>query len=314
MLLWQGDGEKVALSRSGLSEPAPHKRGQRGIMHSKQGIALVAILLSVPGVVHANEHGPVFGLATPTNVKGGWSLDIGTMGRIGSQSSGVMTRAMLTYGITEDLQISLSGPAVFSTSSLQPARVTAMMPANGDFEALGAWRFQRRDNGVGSRLETTAYFGLIVPGPQTAAGILGQLHKAPGAIGMIATGYASRKNYIWAAVGGTRFAESHGDRRPGLLSYSVVWGYRPKPLRKEYPHWDGRFFIEVNGEYTGRVLHNGLSVPGTSGQQIFLGPTTLWLYKNYGIEGGVQFPVYQNTGPVFQRERLRVTVDFSYFF
>ena len=70
----------------------------------------------------------------------------------------------------------------------------------------------------------------------------------------------------------------------------------------------------MNGEDSGRVLHNGLSVPGTSGQQIFLGPTTLWLYKKYGIEGGVQFPVYQNTGPAFQRERLRVAVDFSYFF
>ncbi|HVB57153.1 MAG TPA: hypothetical protein VNE63_12075 [Candidatus Acidoferrales bacterium] len=276
--------------------------------------ALGVVLIAYAGVAQANEHGPVFGLATPTNVKGGWSLDIGTMDRIGSQSSGVMTRAMLTYGITEDLQISVSGPAVFSATPLQPARVTAMMPANGDFEALGAWRFLRRDNGVGSRLETTAYFGLIVPGFQTPPGMLGQLHKAPGAIGMIATGYASRKNYFWVGIGGTHFAESQVDRKPGLLSYSVVWGYRPKPLRRDYPHWDGRFFIEMNGEDSGHVLHNGTSVSGTSDQQVFLGPTTLWLYKKYGIEGGVQFPVYQNTGPVFQRERLRAAVDFSYFF
>ena len=131
---------------------------------------------------------------------------------------------------------------------------------------------------------------------------------------MIATGYASRKNYIWVGIGGTHFAESNGDRRPGLLSYSVVWGYRPQPLRKDYPHWDGRFFIEMTGEDSGHVLHDSTSVSGTSGQQIFLGPTTLWLYKKYGIEGGVQFPVYQNTGSVFQRERLRVAVDFSYFF
>jgi hypothetical protein len=225
-----------------------------------------------------------------------------------------MTRAMLTYGITPDLQISVSGPAVFSSAPLLPARETAMMPANGDFEALGAWRFQRRDVGVGSRLETTAYFGLIVPSFQSPAGLLGQLHRAPGAIGMIATGYASRKNYIWIGIGGTHFAESHGDRRPSMLMYSLVWGYRPKPLRKDYPHWDGRFFVEMNGENSAHVLHNGISVPGTSGQQIFLGPTTLWLYKNYGIEGGVQFPVYQNTGYAFQRERFRVAVDFSYFF
>jgi hypothetical protein len=276
--------------------------------------ALGVVLIASAGVAQANEHGPVFGLATPTNVKGGWSLDIGTMARIGSQSSGIMTRAMLTYGITGDLQISVSGPVVFSAAPLLPARVTAMMPASSDFEALGAWRFQRRDFGVGSRLETTAYFGLIVPGFPTPPGVLGQLHKASGAIGMIATGYASRKNYLWVGIGGTHFAESQGDRRPGLLSYSAVWGYRPKPLRKDYPHWDGRFFIEMNGEDAGHVVHNGASVSGTSGQQIFLGPTTLWLYKKYGIEGGVQFPVYQNTGPVFQRERFRAAVDFSYFF
>ena len=289
-------------------------RGEINTLMSICRATLGVFLIASASVAQANEHGPVFGLATPTNVKGGWSLDIATMDRLGSQSSGVMTRAMLTYGITGDLQISISGPAVFSSTPLPPARVTPMMPANGDFEALGAWRFQRRDNGVGSRLETTAYFGLIVPGFQTPPGMLGQLHKAPGAIAMIATGYASRKNYVWVGIGGTHFAESQGDRRPGLLSYSVVWGYRPKPLRRDYPHWDGRFFIEMNGEDSGHVLHNGMSVPGTSGQQIFLGPTTLWLYKKYGIEGGVQFPVYQNTGSAFQRERLRVAVDFSYFF
>ena len=283
-------------------------------MLASRRVALVAVLIILPSVARANEHGPVFGLATPTNVKGGWSLDVGTMDRVGSGSSGAMTRAMLTYGITQDLQISLSAPAVFSSAPLLPARETAMMPANGDFEALGAWRFQRRDIDVGSRFETTAYFGLIVPGPQTPPGILGELHRAPGAVAMIATGYASRKNYLWVGIGATHFAESHGDRRPGMLMYSAVWAYRPKPLRKNYPHWDGRFFVEMTGEDSGHVLHDGMSVPGTTGQQIFLGPTTLWLYKNYGIEGGVQFPVYQDTGSAFQRERVRVAVDFSYFF
>lgn len=283
-------------------------------MLCSRGVVLVAILVSLSRAAQANEHGPVFGLATPTNVKGGWSLDIGTMDRIVSGSNAVMTRAMLTYGITPDLQISISGPAAFSSAPLLPARETAMMPANGDLEALSAWRFQRRDVSVGSRLETTAYFGLIVPGPQTSAGILGHLRRTPGAVGMIATGYASRKNYIWVGIGGTHFAKSHGDQRPRLLSYSVVWGYRPKPLRKDYPSWDGRFFIEMNGEDSGHVLHDGTAVSGTSGQQIFLGPTTLWLYRNYGVEGGVQFPVYQNTSSAFHRERLRVAVDFSYFF
>ncbi len=221
---------------------------------------------------------------------------------------------MLSYGITEDLQVSVSGPAVFSFAPLAPGRVTVVMPATSDFEGIAAWRFQRRDTSVGSRIETTAYGGIIVPGFQRPPGLIGQLHWAPGVIGMVTTGYASRKNYLWAGIGTMHFAESHGDRRPGMLMYSLVWGYRPQPLRKEYPHLDGRFFVEMNGENSGRVLHNGLPVPGTNGQRIYVGPTTLWLYKKYGVEGGIQFPIYRNTRALFQHERFRFAINFSYFF
>jgi hypothetical protein len=273
-----------------------------------------ALTVCTARMASASGHGPVFGLATPTNGKGAWSLDLGTAGRVGIADSGVMSRAMLSYGITQDLQISVSGPVVFSSAPLAPARVTAMIPATGDFEALGAWRFQRWDNGVGSRIETTAYGGVILPGSQRPPGLLGQLHWSPGVLGMIVTGYASRANYVWAGVGGMHFHESDGDRRPDMPMYSLVYGYRPKFLRKDYPHWDGRFFVEMNGEYSNRVLHDGVRVPDTKGRQVFLGPTTLWIYKNYGIEGGIQWPVFRNTGPQFERESYRFAIDFSYFF
>lgn len=283
-------------------------------MQCLRNLVACLLALAIAPALWASGHGPVFGLATPTNIKGGWSLDLGTMSRFGAEGSGAMTRAMLAYGVTPDLQISVSAPVVFSSASLLPGRLTAMMPASGDFEVLGAWRFQRRDFGVGSRFETTAYAGLVLPGAQTPSGLLGQLNWAPGAVGMIATGLASRSTYFWIGIGGEHFAESGGDRRPGMLMYSAVWGYRPKPFRRPYPHWDGRFFIEMNGEDSSRVRHNGVLVPGTDGQQIFLGPTTLWIYKNYGIEAGIEFPIYRNTGPAFPHERFRVAVDFSYFF
>ena len=185
------------------------------------GVALIACAVTAA----ASGHGPVFGLATPTNGKGGWSFDIGAMGRVGTQDSGVMSRAMLGYGITEDVQITISGPAVFATARLAPGRVTATMPASADYEALGAWRFQRRDTSVGSRIETTAYGGVILPGSQKPSGLIGQLHWAPGFLGMITAGYASRKSYLWAGIGGMRFDEFHGDRRPDMLMYSLVYGY-----------------------------------------------------------------------------------------
>lgn len=283
-------------------------------MRIHRTILVPLLMLSAISIAFGSGHGPVFGLATPINPKGAWSLDLGTMGRVGSDDSGAMERAMLSYGITGDIQVSISAPAVFTAAPLPPGRVTAMMPATGDFEALGAWRFQRRDTGVGSRFETTTYGGVILPGSQKPPGLLGQLNWAPGVLGMIVTGYASRSNYLWAGVGAMHFDESGGDRRPGILLYSLAYAYRPKPLRKGYSHWDGRFFVEMNGEYSDKVLHNHLSVPGTNGGRVFVGPTTLWLYKNYGIGAGIQFPVYRNTGPVFGRERYRFAIDFSYFF
>jgi hypothetical protein len=279
-----------------------------------RAIGVMLALLGFADFACSSGHGPVFGLATPTNGKVSWSLDIGAAGRVGIGDSTAMSRAMLSYGITQDIQISVSAPAVFTSAPLAPDRVTAMMPATGDSEAIGAWRFQRWDTGIGSRIETTVYGGVILPGSQKPPGLFGQLHWAPGVLGMVVAGYASRSNYLWAGVGGMHFDKSHGDRRPDMLMYSLVYGYRPSLLRKDYPHWDGRFFIEVNGEYSNRVLHNSLAVPGSNGEQVFVGPTTLWLYKNYGIEGGVQWPVYRSSGPQFERERYRFAIDFSYFF
>lgn len=92
----------------------------------------------------SSGHGPVFSLATPTNV--------------------------ISYGITQDIQISVSAPAISSSALLASGRVTAMMLATGDFEAPGTWRFRRRDIDVGSRIETIAYGGIILPGSQKPQG------------------------------------------------------------------------------------------------------------------------------------------------
>jgi hypothetical protein len=55
-------------------------------------------------------------------------------------------------------------------------------------------------------------------------------------------------------------------------------------------------------------------VPGSRSNQLFVGPTTLGVYKNYAVSGGVQFAVYQNVGPVYPRERVRASINFTWFF
>ncbi|MCI0540154.1 MAG: hypothetical protein L0Z50_33525 [Verrucomicrobiales bacterium] len=236
------------------------------------------------------------------------------MARTGANDQGMMSRAMLSYGFTEDFQLSVTIPAVFSTAPLAPGRVTGMMSATADFEGIGAWRFHRRGTNIGTRFESTVYAGLIVPGPQRPQGMVGQLARAPGFYTAVSTGMASRSHYVWAGVGNVHFTERRGDQRPNLFTYSAVWGYRPPVLRKEYPEWDWRVMAEMTGEISNKVRRSGLRMPGTGSHQVFLGPTVLGIYKNYAIEGGIQFPVYRDVSVAFQRERFRYSINFSYFF
>lgn len=269
---------------------------------------LVAAMAGIPVPALASGHGPLFAIATPTNGAGVWSLDLGFMGRTGEEEDGAMTRAMFTYGITEDLQLSVSIPFVFTSGPFLPARGPAMMPGSADVESLAAWRFHRQGTAVGARVESTAYGGVIVPGPQRPAGM------APGFYTAVASGVASRSHYVWGGIGYTRFAERSGDQRPDILYYSAVWGYRPPPLRKDYPHWDWRLFVEMTGERSGNLRQAGVEHAGTGGHQVLVGPTILGLYKNYGIQGGVQFPVYRDGGASVQRETVRYGMNVAYFF
>ena len=183
----------------------------------------------------------------------------------------------------------------------------------GDFEALGIWRFHRQDTGVGSRFETAAIGGVLVPGPQNLGGVLKNLHSGPGALAGIVTGIASRSQYVWAGASYQHYAESDRDRKPDVLFYSAVYGYRPRAWRTD-TGWDWRIFGEFTGERTGRSRWRASRCVAV-GKQMFLGPTTLGVFKNYAVSAVVQFPVYQDVTPtIYPREHARISINFSYFF
>jgi hypothetical protein len=155
--------------------------------------------------IYASGHGPVFALATPTNPKGGFSFDTSFMGRY-SGGSGTMFRATMGYGITENLKVSVSAPLVFQAEPFVSSRTTAVTPMGGDFEALGFWRLQRKDFAVGSRFETTAIGGLLVPGPQADMGPLKGMKRRPGGFAGIVSVVASRSHYAWVGTTYQRYA------------------------------------------------------------------------------------------------------------
>lgn len=263
--------------------------------------------------VFSSGHGPVFGLATPTLGRGAFSLDFAAMGRFGD-SRAAMIRPMLGYGITEDLQISLSLPMpLYTPQDGNPARMTAMMPAEPDVELLLGYRFHRTSPRVGARFESTAYAGFEYPTDDRRAG----LATAPGLYGALVTGCASRTIYVW--VGGLyrRYMTPSGktaDHPGDLAMYSVVFGYRPARFRKDYPHPDWRVFLEAVGEHRARDRIAGAPVLESGGHQIFVGPTLLGLYGSWGVSGGPMFRVYEDLNGAQPKDRVRLVVNFTYWF
>src|SRR5882724_538269 len=273
---------------------------------------VLAATLAMAQLASAADHGPVFGLAAPTNPKGGWSFDLGVNGRGGGDTTSTL-EAELSYGLTENLKLAVSGPVVFQPDPYPRSSVTTNTPISGDFSGLAWWRFQRKDF-AGKRVESTAVAGVLVPGPQQEAGLYRGLNSGPGYLIGGVTGVASRSQYAWVGASYQRYAESNGDRRPDLLSYTAVYGYRPLSWRTDYPRWDWRVFGEFTGERTGSLQRQNLDLPGSRAQQLFLGPSVLGVYRAIGIEAGIQFPIYRDTGPLYPRERYRFAINFAYFF
>ncbi len=275
-------------------------------------VAIAAWIAAVP-LLSGADHGPVFGLATPTNPQGGWSFDLGVNGRGGTGGATSTLEAELSYGVTQNLKLAVSGPVVFEPDPYPRSTVTTNTPISGDFSGLAWWRFQKKDF-AGKRLESTAVGGILAPGPQHEAAAYRGLNSGVGYLAGAVTGLASRSQYVWAGASYQQYAESAGDRRPDLLSCTAVYGYRPLSWRTDYPRWDWRIFGELTGERAGALERQRIDLPGSQASQIFFGPSVLGVYRAIGIEAGIQFPIYRDVGPLFPKERYRFAINFAYFF
>ena len=277
------------------------------------GLALVLAIVA-GGPAAAQGHGPPYSLSTPTLAKGGWSLDIAVMGRVVGDNTVAMTRSMLSYGVTEDLQVSVSLPLrLYVPEGVPPVRGMSRMPMSPDVEVLVGWRFHRQGMAVGRRLESTAYVGLDYPTDAVRAGA----RTAPGWYGALVTGYASRSWYAWAGGLYRRYMTPVGptaDHPGDVAMYSLVIGYRPPPFQHDYPRPDWRVFVEAVGEYAARDVIGGVARPNTGGHQIFVGPTVLGLYGTWGISAGPVFAVYRRLNGTQPRDKLRLIVNTTFWF
>jgi hypothetical protein len=271
-------------------------------------VAFVLVASATPLV--ASGHGPVFGAATPTLGRGGWSVDQAWTLRSGDdEERQQMLKTMLSFGVTENLQLSGSLPLAMSDGNMPAARMMSLMSSDREFEGLVGYRFQRRTIGIGGRQESTIYAGGTIPMESQRNGLAATASLEFGA----ATGYASRAQYVWVGGGLQHFVERDGDRLGRSRLLTVVYGYRPPALRTEAGKPDLRFFVESTAEDRGASQVAGVD-GGRGARTVFVGPTALLLHKAIGVEGGVLFPAYQRLDAGLTRERFRVAVNVAYFF
>lgn len=270
-------------------------------------VTLVALawLVVLPSPARAQGHGPVFGLSTPTLGACGWGVDLPMMGRVTATGDMVMLRPMVSYGVTEDLQISGSFPIpLYRREGLRPARATTRMPATSEVELTVGWRFHRQGLAVGMRFESTAYVSVGYPTQRAIAGP----PTAPGITAAAVTGYASRSVYLWGGGLYRRYVSPAGpaaDQLGDLVMYSLVLGYRPPFFREDFPKPDWRLFLEAVGEWSARDLLGGDEVPNTGGHRTFIAPTLLGLYGAWGVAGGPALPVYSSLNGTQPAEKVR---------
>jgi hypothetical protein len=273
-------------------------------------VLMTLVVLSSVRPVFASGHGPVFGAATPVLGRRGWSLDQAWTIRAGDDDQREhMLKTMLSFGLTENLQISGSLPLAMSDSTLPPARMMSPMSSDREFEGLTAYRFQRRTVGIGGRQESTFYVGGTAPFESERKGV----NAGPSLEAGIATGFASRAHYVWVGGAFQRYFERDGERLGTSGLVTAVYGYRPPALRTESGKPDLRFFVEMTAENRADALRRSGAMSG-SVHSIFVGPTSLLLHKAFGIEAGVLFPAYEHVPAGTTKERVRVAVNVAYFF
>lgn len=288
----------------------------KAIKGSKALACILAAVASFAAItVQAQGHGPAFSLATPTLGKGQWSSDTSMMSFNTDKGTSYMYRQMISYGIHQDLQATLSAPLGRSGDRLlnmPRTRAGAMMGSGQDVEASLLWRFDRKAPAIGTRRESTLIFSAAVPTEDRRSGTKVSPSAHIGAV----TGFASRETYWWLGGGYQHYFEEGSDQLGDLTYLSAAFAWRPPIFQQDYPKPDWRIFIEALAERADHNSINGVDDPNSGGEKLLVGPSVLGLAGPWGFSAGVMFPVTQNLNgdQAAAEERYRAKATVTYWF
>jgi hypothetical protein len=282
--------------------------------------------------------GPAFGYSTAILGPGNTSVGTTLMWRSGVTMFG----PQLTYGLMENLQISVSAPFHLDHGDHPTGRFTAMMPGDPQAEVLLGWRFFHKSPGIGTRNEATLYAGVSALTQDVPRADGPPLRRQPGMYVAVAAGHVSRRYDVWVGAGYQRYGTwSRGidDRQSSSLLTSFVVGWRPSFFDHDYPKPDVRFFWETTGGLIGQAQRDvpppgspgghdhgnappppppnssGIVVlPNSGGTGLFSGPTFLCTYRSVAFQGGVLFALWNQPNGVQPAEKVRAVAGVTYYF
>ena len=321
------------------TSPADVRRRRRDAQSSLRRFVFalfLGVLCFRPALVWGDGHGPAFGYSTTILGAGDSSISTALMWRSGVS----MISPQFSYGVTENVQLSVSTPLHLDHGDHPVGRFTAMMPGDPSAEVIAAWRFHHSLTGVGTRNESTLYVGLSGTTQLAPRADGPSLQRAPGYYVAAATGHISRRYYVWLGGGYQHegaWNRTNLDHQSDSLLTSIVLGWRPPFFDREYPKPDMRFFWETTGENIGQAwrgvtttavvdTHHGapapapapgsdiVVLPNSGGAQVFSGPSFLYTYRGVAFQAGVLFPLWCQMNGSQPAEKLRAVVGVSYYF
>ena len=265
-------------------------------------LLLLLTVLCTPALAHE----PVFSIGPETIWQGGMGIETEFEFEQGDGASLSALHYEILYGLTENWSLQFSAPYI-----LKRKEAGETERGFGDLGIRTKYQFYRKDL-LGAQHKITGIGGIKLPtGDDDAEPALGT-GSTDFLVGA-SYGYESRTWYHFATLT-YKLRTKDGTRNPGdRLSLDAAVGLRPS--QTEYRDMDLVYLLEANFEIEFRDKLQGIGLPNTGGETIWLGPTALispnpqWMFK-----AGIQFPVIQKLKGDQRRDDFRAVFSVEFHF
>ena len=224
---------------------------------------------------------------------------VSILASMGAGAASSTLEAELTYGLTQNIKLAVSGPVVFQPDPYPRSSVTTNTPISGDFSGLAWWRFQKKDF-AGKRIESTAVAGVLVPGPQAETGLYRGLNSGPGYLVGGVTGIASRSQYVWVgpAINATpnRKATAAPTCFPTPPFTAIARSHGAPIIRAGTGAFSGSLPASEPARFSGRTSR----CPAARRSRCFSGPACWACIAPSGLKPGCSFRFIAMSGRSFQ--------------